>query len=68
MGARGGLRMGEAVCYRRKRGVMQASWAASDARGGVAGGREKWAGGGCNGSTQRFKNGAARCATKQEAV
>lgn len=63
MGARAGLRMGEVVCYRRKRGVMRASWAASDARGGVAGGCEKWAGGGFDGSRQRFENGAARCAT-----
>lgn len=48
--------------------MMRASWAASDARGGVAGGCEKWAGGGFDGSRQGFENGAARCATGGETV
>jgi hypothetical protein len=45
------------VCYKTRSGVMQASWATSDARGDVAGGRGKWAGGGSNGSRQRFETG-----------
>lgn len=36
---------------------MQASGATSDVRGGVASGGGRWAGRGCDGSTQRFENG-----------
>lgn len=41
----------------RRNGVMRASWATSDVRGGVASGGGRWAGRGCDGSTQRFENG-----------